>query len=54
MKLLGQLAAVLVVVVAALAAAASILPRLLLPAAAIFGMAVVGRIVFYLTRRDRW
>jgi hypothetical protein len=53
MKFAGQLAAVLLLVMA-LWVAAGILPKLLPPAAAIFGMVVIGRIVFFLTRHDRW
>lgn len=54
MKALGQLAGVLVLILAALWVAAGVLPRLLLPAAFIFGMVIVGRIIFFLTRHDRW
>lgn len=51
MKILGRLATAVVAIVAALWVAAEVLPRLLPIAAAIFGMVVIGRLVFFYTRR---
>ncbi len=54
MKTLGQLAGLVILVTVALVVAAYVLPALLLPAAVIFTFVLIGRVVFFLTRRDRW
>jgi hypothetical protein len=54
MKQLGQLTVSVVVVAVALQVVAGTVPRLLPAAAIIFTFVVIGRVVFFLTRRDRW
>jgi hypothetical protein len=54
MKIMAQAAMAALAFAAALLVAAQLLPKLLPAALAIFGMVIVGRLVFYLTRRDRW
>lgn len=54
MKYVGRITAAVVLVVAAMWVAAGIVPRLLPAAALIFAFVLIGRVVFFLTRRDRW
>jgi hypothetical protein len=51
MKQLDRLIGFLVVGTVALVVAAEILPRLIVPAAVLFGMAVIGRLVWFYTQR---
>jgi uncharacterized membrane protein len=51
MKILGQLASLAVLTLACLWAAAVILPRLLPTAGVIFALALIGRVVWFYTRR---
>jgi hypothetical protein len=53
-KALGNVASLLVLILASLWVAAELLPRLLLPAAAIVGLVILTRLIFFLTRHDRW
>lgn len=54
MKLLGQVAAAFALILAALWVAASVLPKLLPTAAAIVGLVILTRLVFYFTHHDGW
>ena len=51
MKPVSHLAALLVVCTVTLIVAADELPKLIVPAAVIFGMAVIGRLVWFHTQR---
>jgi ABC-type cobalamin transport system permease subunit len=53
-KTLGQVAGVSVLIMASLWVAAELLPRLLLPTTAIVGLVILTRLIFFLTRYDRW
>jgi hypothetical protein len=51
MKVLGQFAGLVILVVVAMWVAAGILPKLLPMAAIIFAFVVIGRVVWFYTRR---
>jgi hypothetical protein len=54
MKQLSRITTAAVLLVTAMWVAAGLVPRLLPAAALIFVCILLGRVVFFLTRRDRW